>query len=115
MPRTTLPTVTAPGPRMTSGVVLTMTAIDTVNGNQFKASGNDLVIVRNSGASAYTFTYNSAAEGRFGRKGDITAESLAAGEVRIYGPATTDGWAQPDGYVYLNGSNASLLVGVIRL
>lgn len=114
MPRTDLTKITAPGSIQYTGTVLTMTAADVANMNQFTASGKDLIIAHNTGASPYTVTVTSIAD-PYGRTKDIAAQSLAAGEYRVFGPMETVGWTQTDGKIYLQASNASVKFGVIAL
>jgi hypothetical protein len=90
------------------------TAADASNKNQFAASGNDLVIAHNSGGSPYTVTITSVADDE-GRTGDITAYSVAAGGIAFFGPFKRHGWAQADGMIYLEASNASVKFGVLAL
>lgn len=98
----------------TAGVAITMTAADTVNQNQFAAQGQDLVIAHNTGVTGHTVTITSAAD-PYGRTGDITAESIAAGEYRVYGPFPRIGWEQSDGKFYLEANDAEVKFGVIKL
>lgn len=119
MPRTTITKKTAPGaypslPVAADALDLVLTAADVANKNQFSPSGNDLILVQNSGASAYTVTLTSAPDPQ-NRTGDITAYSLAAGEFAVLGPVKTMGWVQADGYVYLEGNNAAIKFGIIAL
>lgn len=113
MARTNLTKTTAPGPYAHAGVAVTMTAADVVNMNQFTAGADDLLIVRNSDASAHTYTVTSAPD-PYGRTKDITTESIAAGEIRIVRLAQA-GWMQPDGKVYIAANNALVLFGIVAL
>ncbi len=114
MARVTLTKTAAPGSYAAAGVLLTETACDISNLNQFAPTGNDLIMVHNSGASPYTFTVTSAAD-PYGRTKDVTTESIAAGDIRIFGPVKTLGWVQTDGFVYLQGSNAAVKFGIISV
>jgi hypothetical protein len=93
---------------------LTMTAADVVNLNQFSASGNDLVIAHNTGGSAYTVTITSTPD-TFGRMNDINAYSIPAGEYAVFGPFKLSGWAQTNGKIYLQASNAAVKFGILAL
>lgn len=93
---------------------LTMAAANVSDKNQFVASGNDLVIAHNTGASEHTITITSIAD-PFGRTGDITAYALGAGEYAIFGPFKTTGWMQADGKVYLEANHAEVKFGVATL
>ena len=114
MARTTLTKSTAAGAYATAGVVLTMTAADASNQNQFVANGNDLVIAHNTGASARTITITSVAD-PYGRSGSITTESIAAGAYKLFGPYSLVGWVQTDGKIYLEASHADVKFGVVTL
>lgn len=100
----------------TAGVTLTTTAEDTTNHSQFVNTGKELVVVHNTGGSSYTFTVTGVAD-KFGRTGNITAESIAAGVIKIVGPfsAQEAGWMQTDGTIQLDASNAAVKFGVITL
>lgn len=114
MARTLLTKTSAPGGYAAAGVAVTLTAADTTNKNMIVAEGADLIIARNSGASPYTVTITSSPDA-FGRTKDITTESIAAGEVRVFGPYPLTGWVQSDGRIYLEASNAAVLLGAIKL
>ena len=94
---------------------LTMTAADASNKNSFVASGNDLVVAWNSGAvDAHTVTITSEPD-PMKRTGDITAYSIAAGLMAIFGPFKAEGWKQTDGKVWLEANHAEIKFGVIAL
>lgn len=117
MARTTLTKTTIEGPFGDYGAGeadLNLQAADITDKNQYKCSGNDIVIAYNSGISEYTVTITSAAD-RYGRTGDIATYALAAGDVAIFGPFVTHGWMQPDGYVYLEATNADVKFAVVAL
>jgi len=114
MARQTLTKTTAPGNYSDSGVDVTLTTADTSNDDQFLASGSDLVIAVNTGASPATVTINSVAD-EYGRTGDVSAYSVGAGETAVFGPFPTHGWAQSDGYVYLEASSTDIDFGVVIL
>lgn len=114
MARTVLTFTEPKGSNADEGVKLTLTAADTSNNNAFVASGNDLVVAQNTDDAAQTVTVTSVAD-PYGRSGDISAYSIAAGEVHILGPFKNTGWMQSDGKVYLTASDAAVKFGVIRL
>jgi hypothetical protein len=119
MARATLTKTTLLGPYpalqpTANSLDLTLAAANVSDKNQFKASGDDLLIVQNSDAgSAYTFTLTSTTDDK-NRTGDITAYSLAAGEIAVF-RVKNEGWRQSDGYIYLEGSNAAIKFAVIAL
>ena len=114
MARTTLTKTAAPGGYSSTGAVVAMTAADITNKNQFVATGGDLVIAQNSGASPYTVTITSVAD-PYGRTKDVTAFSLNAGEIAVFGPFPALGWQQTDGKIYLEANNAAVKFGVVAL
>ncbi len=114
MARQTLTKTAVPGSYSHAGSALTMTAAIVADKEQFVASGNDLLVIQNTDSSAHTFTLTSVADA-FGRTKDITAESIAAGAIRIVGPLQQQGWMQSDGKIYLEADSALVKFGVITL
>ena len=114
MPRTTLTKTAALGSYNHAGVVLTMTAADVGNLNQFTATGKDLLIIHNPALSDYTFTVTSTPDA-YGRTKDIATETVAAGVYKIVGPLELTGWVQTDGKIYIAASNASVKFGIVAL
>lgn len=114
MPRQTLTKSNSPGPNPTAGVVVTMTAADTTNKEQFALTGREVLIIQNTGASSYTYTITSVAD-PYGRLGDITTQSIAAGAIHTVGPFGLAGWQQTGGYLYLEASNTAVKFGVVAL
>lgn len=66
-----------------------------------------LLAYNSDGANPYTATVTSTAD-PFGRTGDITAYSLAAGDYAVFGPFKNIGWMQSDGYLYFEAENAAV-------
>jgi hypothetical protein len=113
MPRTTLTPQNAPG-AYAGALLLTMTAADVANMNQFKLGGRDVMVVHNSGASGRTFTITSV-DDRAGRQEHITAQAIAAGEIFVFGPIDMEGWRQTDGNLYFDANHAEVKIGIIRI
>lgn len=91
------------------------TAADTSNQNAVVSTGRELVLVFNSGGSAYTVTITSVAD-ELGRLGTITTYSVGAGEYAVFGPFPVKGWRQAaDLKLYLEASNAAVKFAVIKL
>jgi hypothetical protein len=116
---TALPIVSPPGPYPAlpiapTGADFVFTAADSVNGNSFTSTGRELVLVQNSGGSAYTVTFASVADG-INRTGDIASYSVGAGLYSMFGPFAQNGWKQSDGTVHVTASNAALKLAVVRL
>lgn len=114
MPRITATPIVAPAPYANAGVSLTFTVADVVNMHQVLLTGKEILLVRNTGASAATFTVTSAPD-TFGRTRDIAADSVAAGAFRIYQQFPLHGWQQPDGFLYFQASSTDISFAVIRL
>lgn len=115
MARATLTKTTAPGGYAAAATLLTETAANISDLNQFRASGSDLLIVHNTSTDTpYTFTITSAAD-PYGRSGTITAQAIAQGTIYVFGPMAPLGWVQSDGYVYCAASNAAVKFGVVAL
>lgn len=95
---------------------ITFAAANVSDKNQFVASGKDLVLAWNSNpTNPYTVTITSVADPTYGRTGDITTYSLAAGEIACFGPLVLEGWSQTDGKIYLEASNAAIKFAVLTL
>jgi hypothetical protein len=115
MARTVLTPVAVPAPTSVTPVVCTFTAWDAANGNRWKSSGNDLVLVRNAHATlARTVTVVSVAD-EYGRTGDITAFSLAAGAIVALPKLKNAGWADSSGYISIDGSTTDIQFCVLTL
>ena len=116
MPRTLL-TKTAmlvPYPTLQPGATtldMNLQAADVSNKNSFAPSGDDLLIVQNSGGVTYTFTLTSAPD-PYNRTGDIATYSLGANVVSLF-RVKTMGWVQSDGRVYLEANNALVKFAVV--
>ena len=87
---------------------------DDVDGNEVDCTGRDLVVVENTDASPQTVTFTAAPD-EIGRSGEITAYSVAAGAIAIFGPFATAGWRQTDGKLYIDVSDALVFLGVLRV
>ena len=94
---------------------LTMAAANVADKNQFVFRPRDIVVVHNTDASSQTVTVTSKALAKSGRTGDIGPYTIGAGEYAIVGPFDDqDGFAQADGYIYLEASHAGVKFGVIE-
>lgn len=119
MAATTLTPQVMKGPYVATPVAadsldVTMTAADVANGNDFVASGRDILVAQNTHATtAYTITITSQADER-GRKGDITTYSLAAGDIAVFDFSQINGWADANGKINIAASNASVKFAVLR-
>lgn len=118
MPRTTLNKTTPVGGFPTlqpaaDSLDVVFTAADISNLNQFRLETGDIVLAWNSGASPYTVTLTSVVDEK-NRTGDVTAYSLAAADVMVFGPLQQKGWRQTDGFMYLQASNALVKFAILR-
>jgi hypothetical protein len=114
MPRVVHTPVAAPGTQNYTGAALTQLAADTVNKEEVVITGKELVLAQNSDVGAHTVTITSVAD-NLGRTKDIAAVSLAAGELRIFGPFGLEGWRQSDGFLYFEANHATIKFSVLRL
>lgn len=114
MATTNLVKTTAPSQWSQTGTALTMAAADTGNNNHIVAAGDCFLVAYNSGGQAYTVTITSVADPITGRTGNVSAQSLAAGEIRIF-RLTNNGWANSSGQIVVSANNAAVKFGVIQL
>src|ERR1022692_3994335 len=68
-------------PITAGSLVIPFTACDATNGNSFVATGREVLIVNNTGGSAYTFTVTSTADALNRLDTSLTTYSVAAGAV----------------------------------
>lgn len=114
MAATTLTKTVSPGKYSQTGTAVTMAGADVGNGNDFAQDRDVLVIAQNTGGSPYTVTITSQADPQYGRTGDVNAQSLAAGEIRIF-RLTGPGWADSNGKINISATNAAVQFGVVVL
>ena len=119
MPRIDIPIVIPKGPHVVSPVPandldFSRTAGDITNLNSFKATGKELLLVRNDDVAAQTFTIKSVAD-PFKRVQDITAYSLGISEEAAFWFGDIQGWRQPDGTVFIDPADADLKFSVMRI
>jgi len=95
-------------------LTLTFTACDATNGNSFSVTGQEILLVQNSGASSYTFTVSSVSD-PYGRTDtSLTNYSVAASAIVGIQLKQLLGWQQTGGVVYTSCSNASLKFAIVR-
>lgn len=120
MPRADCPKTIAPGPYVIptgfagafTGLATTLTAADVGNFNSFKPTGRDLLVIFNNSGSTYTYTIQSASDSQ-GRTGDFTTLSILTYGIHVFAFNQLQGWLQSDGTIWIKGSNALVLFGVI--
>ena len=113
MARTTLTPIVLPGAWSTTAQPITFTPADTTNNNQFLATGQEILLVRNTGTSAASFTVLSVPDSPYGRIGHLT-HSVPANGLVVTQLFDLVGWANPDGYIYVNGASG-LEFAVLRI
>lgn len=113
MARTTLTPQDAPGSYAAAGLALSQVVADVSNGNDFVMSGKDLLIAQNTDSAAHTVTIASVAD-QLGRLGSITAESIAAGAIHVFGPFQPTGWSNA-GKLQINASDATVKFSILRV
>ena len=112
MARQELTKITSPGGYSNTGTALTFTA-QIADGSMFRATGRELVLVKNPDSSDHTVTVQSV-EDRYNRTEDISSYNVPAGETHIFGVFPLHGWQQSDGNIYIDGET-SLELAIITL
>jgi hypothetical protein len=119
MARTSITPTVPPGkypvvPLTAGAAALPLVAADTVNFNSTPSTGREVLIVQNNAGAPATVTINSSVDPQ-NRTGDITAYSIPANSFAAFGPFPVQGWRQPDGTLWFQGSAATVLFGVLQL
>ena len=112
MARQTLTKVSSPGAYTHIGNKIPFT-VDIADGSQFKATGKEIVVVKNPDTAAHSVTITSS-EDKFNRTKDIS-KSIPTGEQHVFGVFPLSGWVQSDGYIYLSDSDNTLEFAVITI
>jgi len=100
---------------VTPGTVLAETVSVPADGMSTAiVDGKTVVLVHNTAVGAETVTFTSVPD-VYGRKGDITTFSLAAGAQLPFGPFKLAGWAQSGNVLWIDTSDAGILLAVITL
>lgn len=94
-------------PLAAGGAVLAWTAADTSNHEQVTMTGDEVFLVHNTGATSHTYTITSTAD-PYGRTGDISGVTIAAGAIHGIGPLGIEGWRQTDGKLYFQANHAEV-------
>lgn len=103
-------------PVIAGDLAFTLTACDNANGNSFKATGKEILIVQNSdGAGAHTFTISSVAD-PFGRTdSSLTSYSVPLNGFAVINVNTLTGWRQADGTIQLACNSNLMKFAVVQL
>lgn len=90
-------------------------AADVANGNEFRATGREFVLVRNTdGAAPHNVTVTSQPASRTGRLGSISAVSIAADAFVAFQIFPRDGW-EAGGVILISADDAQIEFAVVRL
>ncbi len=100
-------------PITAGSLTITFSACDAVNGNSFTATGREVLLVYNSGASAYTFTVNSVADQLNRLDTSLTTYSVAASGYAAVQMKNLTGW-QSSGTISMTCSNAAVKFAVVQ-
>lgn len=93
---------------------LSMTSADTSNDTEVDTlQPGDILIAHNTDTSSHNITITSTDTNKAGRKEDISSESIAADEIRAFGPLELDGWRQSDGSFHFTADNSAVEFAVI--
>lgn len=96
-----------------AAIVAAMT-VSTPGGDTVLLTGRDILIIQNIGVGARTFTITSQND-PFGRVKHITAQSLAAAGIAVFGPIPQLGWADSTGLLNLASEHAEIKYCVMTL
>lgn len=123
MARTDIPVQTLPRwtggvypslPLASSAVDFMFTAVDDPTDRQTPlVDAKTVVMAYNTDSGAHTITFTSVLNA-FNRAGDITAYSVAAGKIALFGPFRNAGWASL-GKLLIDISDPKLRLAVITL
>ena len=97
----------------TTGETIVWTAGDPINGNSFIATGKELVLARNTHATAAQTVTVLSVECSHKRLGNVVHE-LAAGAYAVLGLFPLPGWQQADGKINIDVTDAAVELAVIQ-
>lgn len=113
MPRVDIAITELPRSWSTTAKPITWTSANTTENHRFKATGYEILLVRNTNATtARQFTVVSTPD-QAGRTGDLVHSVPANGTV-VTQVFPLIGWVQSDGYIYVN-TQADLQFAVLRI
>lgn len=96
-----------------AGIAIGWQDSDPANGNTFVATGKEVILVRNTGATARQITLYASADS-FGRVANIV-ESLAAAASKAFGPFKLNGWVTSAGNFELTADSIDVEIAVVVL
>lgn len=90
-------------------------AADVANGNEFRSTGRELVLVRNvDGVAPHNVTVTSQPASRTGRLGHITATVIPLNGFMVFQIFPRDGW-ESGGLIAISGDNVNIEFAIVRL
>lgn len=95
-------------------LTITFTASDTVNGNSFPATGNEILLINNTDTVAHTITVTSVADSIGRSDTSLTNYSVAGSTIAAIQMSQIAGWAATNGNVNLTSTNALVKFAVLR-
>jgi hypothetical protein len=91
-----------------------MAAADTVLGNSFALTGQDMLVIF-GGSAGGTVTIAGVPDEE-GRSGPITTYAVGANEIHVIGPFPLGaGWTQAGNVVWVDASVATIFLGVLTV
>jgi len=90
-------------------LTVTMTACDTVNGNQYTYTGRDVLLMQNTDTSAHAITINTIADPYGGTNTTLTAYSLPASSISAIQMKFAQGWLQSGGVIQIAACSSNLI------
>jgi hypothetical protein len=97
-------------------LAVTTVSPDTTNGNSFKCTGREILLINNGTGSPVTVTFTSAPDDQ-GRSQDITAYSIPISTLAYFtgGLTNSRGWKQSDNTVQFKVTGTGSSCAVLRL
>jgi hypothetical protein len=95
-------------------LVVTPVAMDAVNGNSFAATGQEVLLFKNTDTAPHTITITSVADPYGRTDASLTAYSIAAGATCMIQMKQLQGWLESGALVYLATNSALVFVSVLR-
>lgn len=87
---------------------------DSALGNSVPCTGREYLLAHNNDVAGQTVTVDAASD-KAGRDGTLTAYSLAADAVAIFGPFPTAYYRQTDGTLHIDTSDDNVRLAVVRV
>jgi hypothetical protein len=95
-------------------LVVVPAACDAVNGNSYIYTGQEILMVYNSGGSGYTYTVTPATDAYGAQNTTLSAVAIAAGAFDFVQMSNPQGWITSGNLINLTCSNAAVKFAVLR-